>query len=151
MVSHDWAAQHTHECIVGWPDCSCVARALGRFASNQQRWRNPPLIVRGEISRAGPGGWVPTHCIQDNTALKVPTDRPLAFKEMADSIAHFSFLLGLPADRSNNLEVVPANLARSGRDCGPRWLARACCGGLSSKLSAVPVSCGRSKSASTRR
>jgi hypothetical protein len=151
MVSHDWSPQHTHECIVGWPDCCCVARTLGRFASNQQRWRNPPLIVRGEISRAGPGGWVPTHCIQDNTVLKVPTDRLLAFKEVADRMAHFSYLLGLPADRSYNLEVVPANLARSGRECGPRWWARARRRGLSSTLSGVPISCGRSKSASTRR
>jgi len=93
MVSRDWPPQNTYERIVGWPSRFCPARTLGRWASNQQHWRNPPLIVKGEISRAGPGGWVPTHCIQDNTALKVPTDRPLAFKETADG-THIEVRIG---------------------------------------------------------
>jgi hypothetical protein len=29
MVSRDWAAQHIHECIVGWPCRFCPARNLG--------------------------------------------------------------------------------------------------------------------------
>jgi hypothetical protein len=29
MVSRDWAAQYTHECIVGWPCRFCPTRNLG--------------------------------------------------------------------------------------------------------------------------
>ena len=32
MVSCDWAAQHIHECIVGWPCRCCPARNLGLHA-----------------------------------------------------------------------------------------------------------------------
>ena len=33
MVSCDWAAQHIHECIMGWPCCCCAARNLGLHAT----------------------------------------------------------------------------------------------------------------------
>jgi hypothetical protein len=58
MVSRDWPPQNTYERIVGWPSRFCPARPLGRWASNQQHWRNPPLMVRGEISgdEIAPGG-----------------------------------------------------------------------------------------------